>query len=84
VEFKANGKIERVECDFIAGCDGFHGVSRASVPPEAIKLTNGEHVVVRVLAGAPASFTSDLDRLVIREYPAGARFERETTYKPTS
>ena len=32
-----NGK-ERVECDFIAGCDGFHGVSRASVPPEAIRL----------------------------------------------
>jgi p-hydroxybenzoate 3-monooxygenase len=29
---------ERVECDFIAGCDGFHGASRASVPPEAIRL----------------------------------------------
>ena len=32
-----NGK-QRVDCDFIAGCDGFHGVSRASVPPEAIRL----------------------------------------------
>ena len=32
-----NGK-ERVHCDFIAGCDGFHGASRASVPPEAIRL----------------------------------------------
>jgi len=29
---------KRIECDFIAGCDGFHGVSRASVPPEAIRL----------------------------------------------
>jgi p-hydroxybenzoate 3-monooxygenase len=29
---------QRVECDFIAGCDGFHGVSRASVPPEAVRL----------------------------------------------
>ncbi len=29
---------ETVECDFIAGCDGFHGVSRASVPPGAIRL----------------------------------------------
>jgi p-hydroxybenzoate 3-monooxygenase len=27
-----------VECDFIAGCDGFHGVSRASVPAQAIRL----------------------------------------------
>ncbi|MEO6626863.1 MAG: 4-hydroxybenzoate 3-monooxygenase [Burkholderiaceae bacterium] len=25
-----------LECDFIAGCDGFHGVCRASVPPGAI------------------------------------------------
>ena len=29
---------QRVDCDFIAGCDGFHGVSRASVPPEALRL----------------------------------------------
>ncbi|MBA3520332.1 MAG: 4-hydroxybenzoate 3-monooxygenase [Rhizobiales bacterium] len=25
-----------LECDFVAGCDGFHGVSRMSVPPAAI------------------------------------------------
>jgi p-hydroxybenzoate 3-monooxygenase len=29
---------EKVECDFIAGCDGFHGVARATVPPAAIRL----------------------------------------------
>jgi p-hydroxybenzoate 3-monooxygenase len=29
---------QHVHCDFIAGCDGFHGASRASVPPEAIRL----------------------------------------------
>jgi p-hydroxybenzoate 3-monooxygenase len=27
---------QRLECDFIAGCDGFHGVSRKSVPPGAL------------------------------------------------
>ena len=26
----------RIACDFIAGCDGFHGVCRASVPAAAI------------------------------------------------
>jgi p-hydroxybenzoate 3-monooxygenase len=26
-----------IACDFIAGCDGFHGVSRASVPQAALK-----------------------------------------------
>jgi len=29
---------ETLECDFIAGCDGFHGVCRAAVPPEKIRL----------------------------------------------
>ncbi|MEA3192253.1 MAG: p-hydroxybenzoate 3-monooxygenase [Betaproteobacteria bacterium] len=27
-----------LECDFIAGCDGFHGVCRASVPADRIRL----------------------------------------------
>ena len=26
-----------IECDFIAGCDGFHGISRASVPADALR-----------------------------------------------
>jgi p-hydroxybenzoate 3-monooxygenase len=38
VSYTWDSQRERVECDFIAGCDGFHGVSRASVPPEAIRL----------------------------------------------
>lgn len=28
-------KPHRVSCEFIAGCDGFHGVARASIPTEA-------------------------------------------------
>jgi len=32
VTFKQNGEVLRIDCDFIAGCDGFHGVSRQSIP----------------------------------------------------
>ncbi len=32
VTYLANGVAERIDCDFIAGCDGFHGVSRTSIP----------------------------------------------------
>ena len=35
VTYRANGVDERIDCDFIAGCDGFHGVSRASIPAAA-------------------------------------------------
>jgi p-hydroxybenzoate 3-monooxygenase len=37
VRFVADGRDREVECDFIAGCDGFHGVSRKSVPAAAIQ-----------------------------------------------
>ncbi|HKN08581.1 MAG TPA: 4-hydroxybenzoate 3-monooxygenase [Pseudomonadota bacterium] len=37
VSWRADGKSHELACDFIAGCDGFHGVSRKSVPPGAIK-----------------------------------------------
>jgi p-hydroxybenzoate 3-monooxygenase len=36
VTFRKDGRNQEIECDFIAGCDGFHGVSRKSVPPGAI------------------------------------------------
>src|SRR5579863_9095693 len=36
VTFRADGKTQELTCDFIAGCDGFHGISRKSVPPAAI------------------------------------------------
>ncbi|MGH1359300.1 MAG: 4-hydroxybenzoate 3-monooxygenase [Burkholderiaceae bacterium] len=32
-----NGKTERISCDFVAACDGFHGVGRQSIPAEVIK-----------------------------------------------
>ena len=32
VSYRVDGTTHRLECDFIAGCDGFHGVSRQSVP----------------------------------------------------
>ncbi|MFZ4479062.1 MAG: 4-hydroxybenzoate 3-monooxygenase [Rhodoferax sp.] len=36
VSFEKDGEKHEVECDFIAGCDGFHGVCRASAPRRAI------------------------------------------------
>jgi len=38
VRFHADGRDQEVECDFIAGCDGFHGISRKSVPRAAIQF----------------------------------------------
>jgi p-hydroxybenzoate 3-monooxygenase len=36
VRYRQDGQEHELACDFIAGCDGYHGVSRASVPASAI------------------------------------------------
>jgi len=37
VSFEHDGQAHEVACDFIAGCDGFHGVCRASMPADILK-----------------------------------------------
>jgi p-hydroxybenzoate 3-monooxygenase len=37
VEYTHNGARHTLHCDFVAGCDGFHGVSRSSIPAKFLK-----------------------------------------------
>ncbi len=37
VTFESAGRPQRIDCDFIAGCDGYHGISRASLPEAAVR-----------------------------------------------
>lgn len=37
VTFEKDGVTQRIDCDFIAGCDGFHGVSRAAVEGKGLQ-----------------------------------------------
>ncbi|PLW77971.1 4-hydroxybenzoate 3-monooxygenase [Cohaesibacter celericrescens] len=32
VTFQKDGIAQRIDCDYVAGCDGFHGVSRQTIP----------------------------------------------------
>ena len=38
VTFEKDGESWRLDCDYIAGCDGFHGVSRQSIPSDVLKV----------------------------------------------
>jgi p-hydroxybenzoate 3-monooxygenase len=42
VRYRHGGAAHALECDFIAGCDGYHGVSRQSIPAD--KLASFERV----------------------------------------
>jgi p-hydroxybenzoate 3-monooxygenase len=37
IEYTVDGQPQRLDCDFIAGCDGFHGVSRQTIPLDVRK-----------------------------------------------
>ena len=37
IRFRKDSEVQDLECDFIAGCDGFHGICRPSIPSGALK-----------------------------------------------
>jgi p-hydroxybenzoate 3-monooxygenase len=38
IHFKHEGRAETLECDFIAGCDGFHGICRPAIPEHLLTV----------------------------------------------
>ena len=38
LRYSKDGEAQEIGCDFIAGCDGFHGVSRQAIPQEVIRI----------------------------------------------
>jgi p-hydroxybenzoate 3-monooxygenase len=41
VRYEKDGQVHEIECDFIAGCDGFHGICRASASGQDQDLREG-------------------------------------------
>ncbi len=55
--YSKDGERGEVRCDFIAGCDGFHGVCRPSIPAEAVTVYERVYPYgwLGILAEAPPS-----------------------------
>jgi p-hydroxybenzoate 3-monooxygenase len=69
VTCRADGKSQEIACDFIAGCDGFHGISRKSVPPEA--LTTHERVYPLGWLGILSDTPPVAEELIYVRHPLG-------------
>jgi len=69
VRYKKDGVAHEVSCDFIAGCDGFHGVCRTSVPQHAL------HTYERVYPFGWLGLLSDTppvsEELIYSSHPRG-------------
>jgi p-hydroxybenzoate 3-monooxygenase len=59
VEFLDAGDPVRLRCDVIAGCDGFHGICRPSVPPSALRVYDHEYPFAWLGVLAKAAPTTD-------------------------
>jgi p-hydroxybenzoate 3-monooxygenase len=43
IRYRHEGEEQEVECDAVAGCDGFHGISRPSIPPSVVREFHREY-----------------------------------------
>jgi p-hydroxybenzoate 3-monooxygenase len=43
IKFNHDGKPQEIACDYIAGCDGFHGVCRPSIPQDKLATYDREY-----------------------------------------
>jgi p-hydroxybenzoate 3-monooxygenase len=57
ISFRKDGNNEELECDFIGGCDGFHGICRPSIPDGVLKIFEKAYPFawLGILAEAPPS-----------------------------
>jgi len=57
ITFTKDGETYEVQCDFIAGCDGFHGICRPAIPQNQIRIYERVYPFawLGILAEAPPS-----------------------------
>ena len=57
ITWRRGGRVAALDCSFIAGCDGFHGICRVSIPAGALTMFEREYPFgwLGILAEAPPS-----------------------------
>ena len=69
VTFTDDGRTRDLSCDFVAGCDGFHGICRASIPAD--RLRTYERTYPFGWLGILANAAPTSDELVYSLHPQG-------------
>jgi p-hydroxybenzoate 3-monooxygenase len=69
IRFRSGGREHEIACDFIAGCDGFHGICRPAVPAGA--LHTHEHMFPFAWLGILASVAPSSDELIYSRHERG-------------
>ena len=69
LDYSKDGQAHELSCDFIAGCDGFHGVSRDSIPAGVLKTYH--HVYPFGWLGILAAVAPSTEELIYAHHERG-------------
>jgi p-hydroxybenzoate 3-monooxygenase len=69
VRYRKDGVEHLIECDWVAGCDGYHGISRASIPAHALRTF--ERVYPFGWLGVLCETPPVSDELIYANHPRG-------------
>ncbi|MEJ1961209.1 MAG: 4-hydroxybenzoate 3-monooxygenase [Gammaproteobacteria bacterium] len=69
VRFRHGGQQQELECDFLAGCDGFHGICRPSMPSSVLRTF--ERVYPFAWLGILADVPPSSDELIYANHDRG-------------
>ena len=69
IRFRQAGRDEELHCDFVAGCDGFHGVCRDAVPAGVLRTYQRDYPFAWL--GVLARAAPAIEELTYCDHPAG-------------
>ena len=69
LEYRRDGRDHKLTCDFIAGCDGFHGVSRDSIPAGVLRTYH--HIYPFGWLGILAAVAPSTEELIYASHDRG-------------
>ena len=69
IRYTHEGREQTLSCDYVVGCDGFHGVARAAIPDDVVRIYQRTYPYswLGILADVPPSY----DELVYAHSPRG-------------
>jgi p-hydroxybenzoate 3-monooxygenase len=69
VIYRRGGAQQRLTCDWLAGCDGYHGVSRPSIPAQALRVH--DHRLPFAWVGVLAEVAPSTDEIIYAHHERG-------------
>jgi p-hydroxybenzoate 3-monooxygenase len=69
VRFRAQGSALELGCDFVAGCDGYHGICRPAIPPGVLRIYERDFPFAWL--GILANVAPSTDEIIYARHPRG-------------